>query len=155
MFTLKLLFKKPKEQCPRCLGKGTVDWNDIERLHKKLVWLPGKCAYCNGNGKVHEETLSIVPADISYLSANLSKIERWKILSGDKNARKRVKAYEEALAKMIDKIARQYYVDGLDLETIVDIHFASLKNDKVSPKERQDFLEYTKKVVEFHKNKFS
>ena len=36
--------------CPRCLGKGHVDLQDIKRLRRELFWEPGPhCAYCDGN----------------------------------------------------------------------------------------------------------
>jgi len=46
------LFNKDRIQCPRCLGKGHVDWDDIKRLDKELKWIPGSCAYCNGKGTI-------------------------------------------------------------------------------------------------------
>ncbi len=154
MTIFKLLFKKPNFQCPRCLGKGLVNWNDIEYLNKKLEWKPGKCAYCNGVGKVYEEMISKVLVDISYLTTNLSKIERWRIILGDKNANNRAKIYDESLLKIIDNIATQHYVSGLDVETIVDLYFARFKR-KISNIERQEFLEYAEKVIEFRKDKFN
>lgn len=39
--------------CPRCLGKGTVEAEDIERLSMKLFWEPGECQYCEGVGLVN------------------------------------------------------------------------------------------------------
>ncbi len=154
MNIFRLLFKKPNFECPRCLGKGNVDWNDIERLNKKLEWLPDKCAYCNGIGKIHEEMTSKVPVDFSYLTKNLPKEERRKILNGDRNANVRAKIHGESLNKIIDNIAKQYYVDGLDMKTIADLYFTRLKR-KVSSIERQEFLKYAEKVVEFYKGKFN
>ncbi len=45
---------KPKLEmfCPRCLGKGFVDSNDIKRLGQERTWHPDKCGYCKGNGYV-------------------------------------------------------------------------------------------------------
>jgi hypothetical protein len=42
------IFRSNMVDCPRCLGKGAVDSEDIRRLKKELFWGPGKCAYCNG-----------------------------------------------------------------------------------------------------------
>ena len=39
--------------CPRCLGKGIVDTDDIKRLECEDIWLPGTCLYCDGTGKVN------------------------------------------------------------------------------------------------------
>jgi serine/threonine protein kinase len=49
--------------CPRCLGKGFVDENDIKRLKREFEWIPGNCAYCDGVGKVTQEKAVSVPAD--------------------------------------------------------------------------------------------
>lgn len=148
------LFKKPTEKCPRCLGKGFVDNNDIERLNKKLEWAPGKCAYCNGIGKVHLQTISTVPVNLSYLTVERPKIERWKILLGNKNAIKRAEIYQENLNDFIDHIVKQYFVENIDFETIADLHFARFEKKEVSIKERKEFLEYIEKVVELNSGKF-
>ncbi len=34
MNLINKLFNKPKVDCPRCLGKGNVDWDDIKDLDK-------------------------------------------------------------------------------------------------------------------------
>ena len=39
--------------CPRCLGKGEVDIEDIQRLLMEEYWSPGDCGYCEGVGKVN------------------------------------------------------------------------------------------------------
>ena len=33
--------------CPRCLGKGFVDLNDIKRLDREDYWGQGYCRYCD------------------------------------------------------------------------------------------------------------
>jgi len=38
--------------CPRCLGKGYVDLDDIRRLSMEHQWSPGSCLYCNAQGRV-------------------------------------------------------------------------------------------------------
>lgn len=154
MNIFKRLFKKPTIQCPRCLGKGHVDLNDIQRLNKELVWNPGKCAYCNGFGKVHEETLSTVSADFSYLTTSISKIEQWKILNGNSHAKKRAQIHQEIVSEIIDGIVTQYYVDRLDLETITDLHFLRFSWPNVSDKDKNDFIEYAEKVIAYHKDKY-
>jgi serine/threonine protein kinase len=53
--------------CPRCLGKGVVDENDIKRLQREFQWHPGNCAYCDGVGKVTQEKSVSVPADLQML----------------------------------------------------------------------------------------
>ena len=38
--------------CPRCLGKGFVDLNDIKRLDRENEWDQGYCRYCDAQGFV-------------------------------------------------------------------------------------------------------
>jgi len=73
--------RKPTIQCPRCLGKGHVDWNDIKRLNQELRWGPGTCAYCNGKGKVAPDMVDKVAVDASYLTIDLSKAERQRVMT--------------------------------------------------------------------------
>jgi len=53
------------KECPRCLGKGNVDWDDIKRLKRESDWEPGPCAYCHGSGKVDQNIVDQVPVDAS------------------------------------------------------------------------------------------
>ena len=70
--------------CPRCLGKGHVDEDDIIRLNRQGKWRPGACAYCSGSGKVDNELLSRVPADARYLTTNLPESVRDAIINNPK-----------------------------------------------------------------------
>jgi hypothetical protein len=61
--------------CPRCLGKGFVDDDDIKRLNHVGEWLEGTCAYCDGIGIVDKEKLSqFDPADITLVDSQ-GKVE--------------------------------------------------------------------------------
>ncbi|MFC4818596.1 hypothetical protein [Flavobacterium sp. GCM10023249] len=148
------IFKKPTVVCPRCLGKGHVDLNDIQRLNKELYWLPGKCAYCSGNGKVHEDTVTTLPVDSSYLTISLSKMEQWKLIGGNQQAKKRGEIYQETLSEIIEDIVRQHYIEGLTLDAIADLHFSRFKLSRVTDQMKKDFLEYAEKVIAFHKDKY-
>jgi hypothetical protein len=83
----KRLFKQnkrvEKSTCPRCLGKGHVDTEDIIRLKKNGEWEPGPCAYCNASGNVDEAMLSKVAVDAGYLTSDLSELERNAIINKD------------------------------------------------------------------------
>lgn len=48
----KLINQLEKMTCPRCYGKGFVDFYDIERLGMEEKWGQGYCRYCDGEGKV-------------------------------------------------------------------------------------------------------
>ena len=69
--------------CPRCLGKGHVDRDDIIRLKQVGKWGIGTCAYCNGSGNIDQDMLGKVPVDASYLTSNLSESERSAIINRD------------------------------------------------------------------------
>ena len=82
-FFRRLFKRKPTVQCPRCLGKGRVDWDDIKRLGKELKWGPGRCAYCNGTGKVDPALMSKVAVGETYLTTNLPYAERKGVIDGN------------------------------------------------------------------------
>lgn len=46
--------------CPRCVGKGFVDLNDIKRLDREGEWGMGYCRYCDGQGFVERGKTKIV-----------------------------------------------------------------------------------------------
>ncbi len=53
-----------KMLCPRCLGKGFVDLNDIKRLGMETRWKQGACPYCGGQGNVKRgKTIEKDPRD--------------------------------------------------------------------------------------------
>lgn len=43
--------------CPRCLGKGFVSDEDIDRLDMSFFWASGDCLYCNKSGKVNQRVI--------------------------------------------------------------------------------------------------
>jgi hypothetical protein len=68
---------KDEITCPRCLGKGHVDYSDIARLNRTEHWGPGgPCAYCEGTGKVDSELLTRVDPDDAHLTLELSPEQR-------------------------------------------------------------------------------
>ena len=59
--------------CPRCLGKGHVDEDDIARLKQQGKWRTGACAYCKGTGIV-DETMKIVAAQMEVPFEKISLV---------------------------------------------------------------------------------
>jgi hypothetical protein len=53
-----ILTGSSKIECPRCLGKTDVDWDDIKRLQLELFWVPGPCRYCEGSGKLPKRLIA-------------------------------------------------------------------------------------------------
>ena len=43
--------------CPRCLGSGQVNWDNICALGMECYWDPGPCRYCAQQGKISVERL--------------------------------------------------------------------------------------------------
>ena len=83
--------------CPRCLGKGIVDVEDIQRLKKEVFWAPGKCAYCNAIGKVPPGRTEQLSVDFEYLTTDLQSWERHKVINGNVDALKRADEYKEVV----------------------------------------------------------
>jgi hypothetical protein len=52
--------KKNEMICPRCLGKGFVDLNDIKRLDRKKDWGQGYCRYCDAQGFVERGKTKLI-----------------------------------------------------------------------------------------------
>jgi hypothetical protein len=129
--------------CPRCLGKGKVDMEDIKRLKKELFWGPGKCAYCNGTGKVSPDIIEKVRVDFEYLSDSLSLWEREKVITGDEDMLKRASEYKKRVQKIIDEIEYLYYIENKEPSEIADYFF--YKNRFASDK--QQIIDYIEKVI--------
>ena len=54
-------------KCPRCLGKGNVDLQDIERLNRNGDWSAGPCRYCDSKGQVDVEFSKKVSANALFI----------------------------------------------------------------------------------------
>lgn len=144
---LSRLFNSNKVDCPRCLGKGNVNLEDIKRLKKELYWMPGKCAYCNGAGKVSPKRVSILDADTEYLTTDLPEGERKKLINGDIGALQRSKQHEAEVDKIIKQIEHLYYIENQEAEQIADYllrKYGRLGNPST---QRQETIEYIEKVI--------
>ena len=145
------IFKSNKIECPRCLGKGHVDLNDIKRLKKEIQWKSGKCAYCNGKGKVNSKILSKVPFDNIYLGNNLPKEERNRIFNNDSGAIKRGIEYENNI-EIITQQVNFLFEFGLDKNDIFKFYKIQLLKSKLSEKEIMEFGEFIEKIISLNKN---
>lgn len=141
------LFNKPKVDCPRCLGKGKVDWDDIKRLNKELKWIPGLCAYCKGGGKVSPEVVSKVKVDTTYLTTKLSNAERNRLFKGDPDALQRATDYEAFIDKLIRQIEHLHVVQHLDAKQIFDVYVMPEFGVRATKKQLAEMLQYVEKVI--------
>ncbi|MGG9962222.1 hypothetical protein [Ferruginibacter sp. SUN106] len=137
-----------KIECPRCLGKGHVDAEDIKRLKKDLKWKPGSCAYCNSTGKVNPEILDIVPVDTSYLTNDITVKEVKKLLSGDKEAMKRDKKFDSAYDDFNKQIRGLYLVQNLNITQIVNFFCNLYPKSYPTNEKRAELIDHIKKVID-------
>src|ERR1044072_3977598 len=155
---LNRFFKRSNDQvtCPRCLGKGHVDENDIKRLKKEMQWLPGNCAYCNGLKTVAADMVNTVPVDLTYLTTELSATERRKLKSNDQNAMQRASDFDAYINEYVEHVAQLYFVENLEVEEIAE---QLLQPKPVSPGENSEYLQaktelmdYIAKIIALKKN---
>jgi hypothetical protein len=140
--------ERSSKQCPRCLGKGHVDLNDIKRLNQELKWAPGLCAYCNGAGKVSTKIEENVPVDASYLVINLHEEERKKIINGHPDAIERGKKHEDAVDDFIARISYLHFETGLTPLQIARFYLLDKKDSDSYESEIQEFVDYVESVIE-------
>ncbi|MEO8402990.1 MAG: hypothetical protein ABI480_00285 [Chitinophagaceae bacterium] len=147
MSFLNRIFRRNRVECPRCLGKGTVDMEDIKRLKKELFWGPGKCAYCNGTGKVPPNRMEALYIDSEYLTTDLPTSERHKLINGDEDALKRADAFKEIIQKFIGEIEHLYYIENKEPDEIADYLFQNRGRLVYSDAEKQELIVYVEKVI--------
>ena len=143
----------PDKDCPRCLGKGNVDWDDIKRLKKELRWLPGVCAYCNGVGKIDPKMEDTVAVDTTFLTNNLSKQERRRILNGDPAILERANLYDRHIDEFIKQICFLYFEGNLSANQIVDFFTISKSVFKAFKNEKVKLTDYIERVIQVSKSK--
>ena len=133
--------------CPRCLGKGSVDWDDIQRLKRELKWIPGTCAYCDGSGRVSSEIVSRVAPDTFYLTTNLTATQRKRLLRNDPDMLASASAYEARVNDFIDQIFYLHVFKSMNSEEIAN-HFLTLQERPEKEGERKDLVAYIDRVIE-------
>jgi hypothetical protein len=141
------LFQTKLVECPRCLGKGHVDLEDIKRLKKELFWGPGKCAYCKGKGQVHPDTIEKLSADIEYLTVELPDTERQKLLNGDENALQRANAFKEHVEREVKEIEYSYYIENKEPLDIAEFLLHKYRRPAGDTAERRELVDYINTVI--------
>lgn len=144
---LSRLFNSNKVECPRCLGKGDVNLEDIKRFKKELYWVPGKCAYCNGDRKVPSKRILMVSADTEYLTTDLLESERKRLLNGDTGALQRAEEHEAEVNKIIEQIEHLFYIENQEVDQIADYLLRKYGISENSSTQRQEIMEYIEKVI--------
>lgn len=145
------LFKRKEKTiaCPRCLGKGKVDLNDIKRLNMELKWAPGRCAYCNGVGKVSPDMAANVAVDEVYLTTDLTDRERMRLINKDPEAVMRAASYEKNLDDLLEQIRHLYFTENLNADEIAAYYLqAGPDMDHATYiRHKKELIEYINEVV--------
>lgn len=141
------IFRRNMVDCPRCLGKGKVSSEDIKRLKMELFWAPGRCAYCNGIGKVPAGRAEKLDAGLEYLTTDIPSWERHRVINGDGGALKRAGEFKEVIQKIIEEIEHLYYIENQEPNEIADHLFHKKGKFVYSAAEKQEVIEYIQKVI--------
>jgi hypothetical protein len=135
------------KQCPRCLGKGEVDWDDIKRLNQELKWKPGPCAYCNGTGKVDKNIEDNVPVDSSYLVMDIPEEQRRRMITGHPDAIEYGKQIDDDIEYFIDQISYLHFEGGLDSSRIAKFFLLGEEAAESYEAEYKELVEYVDRVI--------
>lgn len=151
MTFFNFLFKKSHIECPRCLGKAFVDWDDIRRLNKVLKWIPAPCAYCLGSGKINKEMLLKVPVDYAYLTIDLPESEMDRIKEGHEETLEKGRIHELFLDNLI-KYAEDHYLNHtMDAESIADLYLRTENETALFTLDKKNVIQYFQKIIELKK----
>lgn len=149
------LFKRSDIECPRCLGKGFVDWEDIVRLNRQLKWVPAPCAYCDAVGKVHEEMLSKVAVDCMYLTIDLPESVIEKIKEGDQETIEKGQQRELFIDQLIQYAAHHYLNKNMDAESIANLYLSTEEESALFSVTREELIQYIQGVIELKKSELN
>lgn len=157
MSFFKNLFNGKDIECPRCLGTGFVDENDIKRLKKELIWEPGICAYCYGTGKVKKKQISRVPVDLTILSLDMDgelphDLLREKLIEGNADLIYESKLMDDEAKLFIKEVEFLYFNANLDVDVISKFFMITINEEDFEEKEKEDLRNYIKKIIEFKKS---
>ena len=147
MKILDKFFNPRKIECPRCLGKGDVEWEDIKRLGKELKWMPGTCAYCMGSGKVKPNIQDKIPVDMTYLTTNISDAEKDRLLTHDEGAHDRARHMEMNLDNFIKEVHYLHFVGNMDANKITDFYFLHQSPNEIKEESMDEFFDYIKQII--------
>lgn len=141
------LFKRSDIKCPRCLGKGFVDWEDIIRLKRQLKWVPAPCAYCDASGRVNKELLSKVAVDCMYLTIDLPETVIEKIKEGDATTIERGKQRERFVDHLIQFAEHHYLTQNMDAENIANLYLSTEEESAAFSVTREELIKYIQSVI--------
>ncbi|MFB9078927.1 hypothetical protein ACFFLS_10490 [Flavobacterium procerum] len=141
-------FKRLDIECPRCLGKGFVELEDIIRLKRQLKWVPAPCAYCNATGRVEKEMLSKVAVDCMYLTIDLPESVIEKIKNGDQETIEKGKQRERFVEHLIAFVEKQYLNQNKDAESIANLYLSTEEENAAFSVNKEELVKYIQGVIE-------
>lgn len=124
--------------CPRCLGKGNVDKEDIKRLRREFFWTDGICAFCDGKKTVKMDFAKRFNADDWYISSDLHKEDYDKYISGDQEMVDWVKHTEQQHYFLAQFVMDHHISRGLSQEKVLDLLSKELQVPNSDLKESLD-----------------
>lgn len=145
-------FKRLDVECPRCLGKGFVDWEDIIRLKRQLKWVPAPCAYCNAVGRVEKEILSKVAVDCMYLTIDLPEAIIDKIKEGDKETIEKGREREQFVNHLIQYAEDHYINQNMDAESIANLYLSTEEENAIFSVNKEELIKYIQGVIELKRS---
>lgn len=148
-------FRKSDIKCPRCLGKGFVDAEDIIRLNRQLKWTPAPCAYCNASGRVEKEMLSKVAVDCMYLTIDLPESVMEKIKEGDQETIEKGKQRELFIDTLIQFAEHHYLTQKMDAESIANLYLKTEAETATFTVNKPDLIKYVQGVIDLKKSQLS
>jgi hypothetical protein len=91
-----------------------------------------------------------VPVDTSYLTSNLPKEERQRLIHGDEGALLRARHHEIQTNDFIRQIEYLHFTGNMELSKIVDFYF--MTQPGASPYEKQELADYINKIIKNRKD---
>lgn len=135
-------------ECPRCLGKGFVDDQDIKRLQKELIWLPGECAYCSGKRIINPNLLEKIPFDLSYLTTDLSEADRKSLFDSDPETLEMSRYFELEVLSFIQQVEFLHFKAQLDAKLIFDFYTTCFHSIMFDELDENELLNYIQSIIE-------
>ena len=117
--------------CPRCLGKGHVNKEDIKRLRREYFWIEGPhCAYCDGKKQVNFDFANKVNADEWFLTSDVDQQEIQRFLNGDQEIINSVRQHEDYINYLANYLMENYVSRAINKDTIIERLCVELQSTK-------------------------
>ena len=131
--------------CPRCLGKGHVDIQDIKRLRRELFWEPGPiCAYCDGKKVVELNFATNINADDWFITSDVDQELLQRYLDKDQKVIAEAREMEENIRLIANFIYNLYINEDKNREEIVNL---LIQDIKITKKEAADYVDHVIKLI--------